>query len=43
MTDIMFDIPSRDDVSKCVITRETIEEEKTPELVIAEKTEESAS
>ncbi len=37
MTDIMFDIPSRDDVVKCVITKETIEDEKTPELVITDK------
>ena len=52
MTDIMFDIPSRDDVEKCVITKETIEDEQAPELVIADKsksdikeigTEESAS
>lgn len=34
MTDIMFDIPSRDDVIKCIITKDTIESGKAPELVI---------
>ncbi len=33
MTDIMFDIPSRDDIEKCVITKETIEADSEPELV----------
>lgn len=37
MMDIMFDIPSRDDVKKCIITKETIEEGKAPELVLTEK------
>ena len=34
MTDIMYDIPSRDDVKKCIITRETIEEGCRPTLVL---------
>ena len=34
MTDIMYDIPSRDDVRKCIITRETIEEGSRPTLVL---------
>ena len=33
MTDIMFDIPSRTDVEKCVITKETIAEHKPPQLI----------
>ena len=37
MMDIMFDIPSRDDVKKCIITRETIEEGKEPVLVLDDK------
>ena len=37
MTDIMFEIPSRDDVEKCVITKETIEEHKEPELVFIDR------
>ena len=48
MTDIMYEIPSREDVVKCVITKETIEQEKQPELVLKqaglpEKPDESAS
>lgn len=38
MTDIMFEIPSRKDVKKCIITRETIEEEKEPTLVLGKET-----
>lgn len=34
MTDIMFEIPSREDVKKCIITRDTIEAETEPELVL---------
>lgn len=34
MTDIMYDIPSRDDVKKCIITRETIEEGCRPALIL---------
>lgn len=34
MNDIMFEIPSRDDVTKCIITKETIEAGKEPTLVI---------
>ena len=37
MMDIMFDIPSRDDVKKCIITKETIEEGKEPVLVLDDK------
>ena len=33
MTDIMYDIPSRDDVKKCIVTRETIEEGSRPTLI----------
>lgn len=33
MTDIMFEIPSREDVKKCIITKETIESETEPTLV----------
>lgn len=48
MTDIMYELPSRDDVSRCIITKETINEEKDPELVLTDskriqaKSEESA-
>lgn len=48
MTDIMYEIPSRSDVAKCIITQKTIEEDTQPELIlkqpgIVEKTGESAS
>lgn len=36
MTDIMFDIPSRNDVQKCIITEATIENEVTPTLLLGE-------
>jgi len=42
MMDIMFDIPSRDDVKKCIVTKETIEEGKEPELVLEDKTKNEA-
>lgn len=34
MMDIMYDIPSRDDVKKCVITRETIDNNQQPTLLL---------
>ena len=34
MTDIMYEIPSRDDVEKCIVTRETIEMKGRPKLVL---------
>ncbi len=33
MMDVMFDIPSKDDVTKCIITKETIENGTKPVLV----------
>ncbi|MEF9921768.1 MAG: ATP-dependent protease ATP-binding subunit ClpX [Anaerovoracaceae bacterium] len=36
MTDIMFDIPSRDDVQKCIITEATIDNEVSPTLLLGE-------
>ena len=32
MTDIMFELPSRDDVTKCIITKETVENGAEPIL-----------
>ncbi|MGI6736489.1 MAG: ATP-dependent Clp protease ATP-binding subunit ClpX [Anaerovoracaceae bacterium] len=34
MTDIMYEIPSRDDVEKCILTRAVIEEGVAPTLVL---------
>lgn len=39
MRDIMFEIPSRKDVKKCVITKETIENDVAPTLVLADSKE----
>ncbi len=37
MTDIMYDIPSRDDIKKCVITKEAVEGNHVPRLVLEEE------
>ena len=37
MTDIMFEIPSNDKITKCIITKETVESGKEPEVVVDEK------
>ena len=37
MTDIMYDIPSRDDVKKCIITKATIEDGQKPVVVTGEE------
>lgn len=34
MLDIMYDIPSREDVKKCLITKETVQEKGNPTLVL---------
>jgi ATP-dependent Clp protease ATP-binding subunit ClpX len=33
MLDVMYDLPSRDDVSKCVVTREAVLQRTRPHLV----------
>jgi len=35
MTDIMFEIPSREDVKKCIISKETVEKKSRPTLILA--------
>ncbi len=37
MTDVMFDIPSRHNVAGCVVNRETIEEDKAPQLILRDE------
>ena len=37
MLDVMYDIPSRDDVKKCVITKDTVRNAKVPMLILGEK------
>ncbi|MCR4600717.1 MAG: ATP-dependent Clp protease ATP-binding subunit ClpX [Clostridia bacterium] len=34
MTDIMYEIPSRDDVKKCIITKDTVDDNVRPSLVL---------
>lgn len=36
MLDVMYDIPSRDDVKKCVITKDTVKHAKMPMLILGE-------
>ena len=37
MLDIMFEIPSRDDIEKCIITREVVAKQRGPIIVAKEK------
>jgi ATP-dependent Clp protease ATP-binding subunit ClpX len=37
MTDIMYEIPSRSDIRKCIITKATIDQKTGPTLVLGEK------
>jgi ATP-dependent Clp protease ATP-binding subunit ClpX len=36
MLDVMFDVPSRDDVKSCLITESTVKEKMPPALTFAE-------
>lgn len=38
MLDVMFDLPSRDDIVKCIITKETVENNMPPKLVLEDGT-----
>ncbi|MDF2791960.1 MAG: ATP-dependent protease, partial [Neobacillus sp.] len=38
MLDVMFDLPSRDDIQKCIITKETVIENSVPKLVLEDGT-----
>lgn len=40
MRDIMFEVPSTPNISKCIITKETVLDKKEPELIIEDKPEE---
>lgn len=37
MMEVMFEIPSREDISKCVVTEETVTEKKQPTVVLGER------
>ena len=43
MLDIMYDIPSREDIEKCIITRETVENKVEPTLVLSDMKKQSRS
>lgn len=36
MTNIMFEIPSNPKIEKCIITKETVQNAKEPEVIIDE-------
>jgi ATP-dependent Clp protease ATP-binding subunit ClpX len=38
MLDVMFELPSRDDVEKCIITKETVTDKSSPTLVMDDGT-----
>jgi ATP-dependent Clp protease ATP-binding subunit ClpX len=38
MLDVMFDLPSRDDITKCVITKETVINNSVPKLLLEDGT-----
>lgn len=38
MLDVMFDLPSRDDIKKCIITAETVSKNTTPKLLLDDGT-----
>src|SRR5690606_12787304 len=39
MLEVMFDLPSREDITKCIITEETVTENKSPKLLREDGTE----
>ncbi|MBQ2412846.1 MAG: ATP-dependent Clp protease ATP-binding subunit ClpX [Anaerotignum sp.] len=39
MTDIMYEIPSRDDVQKCIVSKEVIDREAEPRLILTGESE----
>ncbi len=38
MLDVMFELPSRDDIKKCIITKETVVDNSTPKLLLEDGT-----
>lgn len=43
MLDIMYEIPSREDIKKCIITKETVEKGVSPTLVLSDRKVQSKS
>ncbi|MBS4215449.1 MULTISPECIES: ATP-dependent protease ATP-binding subunit ClpX [Neobacillus] len=38
MLDVMFDLPSRDDITKCIITKDTVVDNSVPKLILEDGT-----
>ena len=38
MLDVMYELPSRDDITKCIITKETVIENSAPKLILSDGT-----
>ncbi len=38
MLDVMYELPSRDDISKCIITKETVTDKMDPKLILTDGT-----
>ncbi|MCH6267753.1 MULTISPECIES: ATP-dependent protease ATP-binding subunit ClpX [Neobacillus] len=38
MLDVMFDLPSRDDITKCIITKDTVADNSVPKLILEDGT-----
>ena len=38
MLDVMFELPSREDIKKCIITKEAITDNASPKLVLEDGT-----
>lgn len=38
MLDVMYELPSRDDIDKCIITKETVEGKERPTLILSDGT-----
>ena len=36
MTDLMYEVPSNEEISKCIITKETVEGTGEPEIVYSD-------
>lgn len=42
MLDIMYDIPSRDDVAECIVTKEAVERKESPRLILRDSSKEAS-
>lgn len=35
MTDVMYEVPSEDDIKECIITKEAVLDKKSPKLIVS--------